>query len=247
MKSGDKDCSLSRATCTRSSAKKRSTTRSISTTPASRRSSRAPSSSARTRIEQFKAGGRQDLVDKEEAELKFLRRYMPEQMSEDEVRKIVDWAVTEAKASSSKDMGNVMKLLMPKVQGKADGKLVNQLVKETTAADPAIRSQAYSRRFTREARSRSRPIFSARSSACARARLYRRTNRRDRSVSRRRSGLALVPGQDPARGDHVRTGGSRYVYFIYGMYEMLNFVTEKEGEAGAVADPRDRAARPAKS
>lgn len=81
-------------------------------------------------IEQFKSGGRQDLVDKETAELKFLMGYMPQQMSEDEVRKIVDWAVTEAKATSAKDMGNVMKLLMPKVQGRADGKLVNQLVKE---------------------------------------------------------------------------------------------------------------------
>ena len=81
-------------------------------------------------IEQFKQGGRLDLVAKEEAELSFLRSYMPEQMGEAEVRKIVDWAVTEAKASSAKDMGNVMKLLMPKVQGKADGKLVSQLVKE---------------------------------------------------------------------------------------------------------------------
>jgi uncharacterized protein YqeY len=81
-------------------------------------------------IEQFKAGGRQDLVDKETAELKFLQSYMPEQMGEAEIRKIVDWAVTEAKASSAKDMGSVMKLLMPKVQGRADGKLVNQIVKE---------------------------------------------------------------------------------------------------------------------
>ena len=81
-------------------------------------------------IDQFKQGGRQDLVDKEAAELKFLQTFMPAQMDEAEVRKIVDWAVTEAKASGPKDMGNVMKLLMPKVQGKADGKLVNQLVKE---------------------------------------------------------------------------------------------------------------------
>ena len=81
-------------------------------------------------IDQFKQGGRQDLVDKEEAELKFLMSHMPAQMGEDEVRKIVDWAVTESKAAGPKDMGNVMKLLMPKVQGKADGKLVNQLVKE---------------------------------------------------------------------------------------------------------------------
>lgn len=81
-------------------------------------------------MEQFKQGGREDLVAKEEAELKFLLSFMPTQMSEAEVRSLVDWAVTEAKASSQKDMGNVMKVLMPKVQGKADGKLVNQLVKE---------------------------------------------------------------------------------------------------------------------
>ena len=55
---------------------------------------------------------------------------MPAQMDEAEIRKIVDWAVTEAKASGPKDMGNVMKLLMPKVQGRADGKLVNQIVRE---------------------------------------------------------------------------------------------------------------------
>ena len=81
-------------------------------------------------IEQFQKGGREDLVAKETAELKFLQSYMPAQMSEAEVRKVVDWAVTEAKATSAKDMGNVMKLLMPKVQGKADGKLVNQIVRE---------------------------------------------------------------------------------------------------------------------
>jgi uncharacterized protein len=81
-------------------------------------------------IAQFKQGGREDLVAKEEAELKFLQSFMPAQMGEDEVRKLVDWAVTEAKASSPKDMGNVMKVLMPKVQGRADGKLINQLVKE---------------------------------------------------------------------------------------------------------------------
>ena len=81
-------------------------------------------------IDQFKQGGREDLVTKETAELNFLKSYMPEQMDEAEVRKLVDWAATEAKASGPKDMGNVMKLLMPKLQGRADGKLVNQLVKE---------------------------------------------------------------------------------------------------------------------
>ena len=81
-------------------------------------------------IEQFQKGGREDLVAKEQAELKFLQSFMPAQMGEAELRKLVDWAVTEAKAEGPKDMGNVMKLLMPKVQGLADGKLVNQLVKE---------------------------------------------------------------------------------------------------------------------
>ncbi len=81
-------------------------------------------------IDQFKQGGREDLVAKEQAELKFLQQYIPAQMTEDEVRKLVDWAVNESKAVSAKDIGNVMKVLMPKVQGVADGKLVNQLVKE---------------------------------------------------------------------------------------------------------------------
>jgi uncharacterized protein YqeY len=81
-------------------------------------------------IEQFKQGGREDLVAKETAELNFLKSFMPAQMDEAEIRKVVDWAVSEAKATSAKDMGNVMKLLMPKVQGRADGKLVSQIVKE---------------------------------------------------------------------------------------------------------------------
>jgi uncharacterized protein YqeY len=84
-------------------------------------------------IEQFKAGNRPDLVAKEEAELKFLMSYMPAQMGEAEVRKLVEWAVTESKAAGPKDMGAVMKLLMPKVQGQADGKLVNSLVNKVIA------------------------------------------------------------------------------------------------------------------
>ena len=81
-------------------------------------------------IEQFKAGNRADLVAKEEAELKFLMSFMPQQMSEAEIRELVNWAVTESKAASAKDLGAVMKLLVPKTQGKADGKLVNQIVRE---------------------------------------------------------------------------------------------------------------------
>lgn len=81
-------------------------------------------------IEQFKQGGREDLVAKEELELKFLHSYLPTQLSEAELRQLVDAAVVEAKATGPKDIGNVMKLLLPKVQGLADGKLVNQLVRE---------------------------------------------------------------------------------------------------------------------
>ena len=80
-------------------------------------------------IDQFRAGGREDLVAKEEAEAKFLKQFLPEQMSEAEVAAVVDWAVKESGAASAKEMGKVMALLMPKVQGKADGKLVNSLVK----------------------------------------------------------------------------------------------------------------------
>lgn len=81
-------------------------------------------------IDQFKAGGRDDLVVKEVAELNFLKSFMPEQMGEAEVRELVKWAVAAAKAQGPKDMGAVMKVLMPKTQGKADGKLVSELVKQ---------------------------------------------------------------------------------------------------------------------
>jgi len=81
-------------------------------------------------IEQFKAGGREDLVAKEQAELGFLQAFMPAQMSEAEIRQLVDSAIAEVKPSGPKDLGQVMKVLLPKVQGRADGKLVNQLVRE---------------------------------------------------------------------------------------------------------------------
>lgn len=81
-------------------------------------------------IDQFKAGGREDLVAKEQSEVDFLKTFMPQQMSEAEVRELVKWAVAESKAQGPKDMGAVMKVLMPKTQGKADGKLVSELVKQ---------------------------------------------------------------------------------------------------------------------
>ncbi len=80
-------------------------------------------------IEQFVKGGRTDLVEKEEAELKFLQEFMPAQMSEDEVDALIKKTIEEAGAVSIKDMGKVMKLLMPKLTGTADGKVVGEKVK----------------------------------------------------------------------------------------------------------------------
>ena len=85
-------------------------------------------------IEQFKNGGRMDLVEKEEAELKIIKGFMPEQMSEKDVEEEVGKAIAEVGAVGPKDMGKVMKALMPKVAGKADGKLVSELVKKRLSA-----------------------------------------------------------------------------------------------------------------
>lgn len=84
-------------------------------------------------IEQFKNAGRDDLVEKEEAELKILEAYLPEQMSEDEIRKLVSEAIAQTGASSPADMGKVMGALMPKTKGKADGALVSKIVREELA------------------------------------------------------------------------------------------------------------------
>ncbi len=81
-------------------------------------------------IEQYKAGGRPELAAQEEAEFKILSVYLPEQMEEDTVRKIVIESIKESGAAGVADLGKVMKVLMPKVKGKADGNLVNQIVKE---------------------------------------------------------------------------------------------------------------------
>ena len=82
----------------------------------------------RDSIESYEQGGRKDLAANERAELEILTSYLPQQMSEDEVSAIVDDAVRESGASEPKDMGAVMKLVMPKVKGRADGKLVNRIV-----------------------------------------------------------------------------------------------------------------------
>jgi uncharacterized protein YqeY len=83
----------------------------------------------RDSIEQFKAGGRQDLVLAEEAQLKVLERFLPAQLSEAEIEALVAEAVAATGAAGPKDMGKVMAALMPKVKGRADGGTVNRLVK----------------------------------------------------------------------------------------------------------------------
>ena len=83
----------------------------------------------RDSAEQYKAGGRPDLASKEEAEIHILQAFLPQQLSPDELEALVDSAFAEAGATSPKEMGKVMKILMPKVAGRADGKQVNELVK----------------------------------------------------------------------------------------------------------------------
>ena len=87
----------------------------------------------RDSIEDFKKGGRDDLVAEAEAEIAILMGYLQQQLSEDEVRSLVQEAIAVSGATSPKDMGKVMKELMPKVKGRADGKLVNGIVKELLA------------------------------------------------------------------------------------------------------------------
>jgi uncharacterized protein len=81
-------------------------------------------------IEQFKLGGRMDLVEKESQEIEILKTYIPQSMSREEVIQIIDQTIQETQVTSLKEMGKIMKSVMSKLQGKADGKLINQLVKE---------------------------------------------------------------------------------------------------------------------
>jgi len=81
-------------------------------------------------VEQFQIGGRTDLVDKEKKEIEIMKSFLPQPLSQEEILKIIDQSIQETQASSMKDIGKVMKSVMPKIGGKADGKLINQLVKE---------------------------------------------------------------------------------------------------------------------
>ena len=81
-------------------------------------------------VEQFQTGGRMDLVEKEKSEIEIMKSFLPPTLSHEEILKIIDQSIQETQASSLKDLGKVMKSVMPKMGGKADGKLINQLVKE---------------------------------------------------------------------------------------------------------------------
>jgi len=79
---------------------------------------------------EFEKVNRPDAADQEKAEIEILMKYMPQQMSEDEIRDAVIKAVEDTQAESMQDIGKVMKVLMPQVKGKADGSIVNKIVKE---------------------------------------------------------------------------------------------------------------------
>jgi uncharacterized protein YqeY len=81
-------------------------------------------------LQQYTSAGREDLADIEKAELGIIESYLPEQLNEDEITAIVNEAISKTGASSIREMGKVMGAVMPKVKGKADGNLVNKIVKE---------------------------------------------------------------------------------------------------------------------
>jgi hypothetical protein len=84
----------------------------------------------RESIEMFEKGGRQELADKEKRELEILQTYLPEQLSEKEVRKLVEEAISQTGATTIQDMGKVMGFLSPQTKGKADGGMVSSIVRE---------------------------------------------------------------------------------------------------------------------
>ena len=87
----------------------------------------------RDSVEQYRAGNRADLADKEDAEIRLLQDYLPRQLSALELEAKVDEVIGQVGAKGPKDMGAVMKALLPDVQGRADGKVVSELVKQRLA------------------------------------------------------------------------------------------------------------------
>jgi uncharacterized protein YqeY len=84
-------------------------------------------------IEMYIDGNRQDLADKEAFELTVIKRYLPEEMSEDSILEIISLEITTLNLNSDKDIGRLMGIVMPKLKGKADGNLVQQLARKALA------------------------------------------------------------------------------------------------------------------
>lgn len=81
-------------------------------------------------LPEFEKAGRQDLVDQTKAEIEIIAGYLPEPLTEEEIAALVEQAIRETGASGKADMGKVMAVLMPKVKGRADGKVVNRIVQQ---------------------------------------------------------------------------------------------------------------------
>ena len=81
-------------------------------------------------LEQFLDAGREDLVEETRSEIEVLKEYLPQQLSEEELNEIVKQTISEVGATSMKDMGKIMSVIKPKTKGRADGKLIDKLVKE---------------------------------------------------------------------------------------------------------------------
>src|SRR5207249_4265472 len=88
----------------------------------------------RESVEAFRAGHREDLAAKEEAEIAILSEYLPQPLTDDEIRHLVAAAVAETGAASARDMGRVMSVLSPRTRGRADGRRVSELVAQALAA-----------------------------------------------------------------------------------------------------------------
>jgi len=87
----------------------------------------------RDSLSEFEKSGRQDLIDNLKTEIDVLMKYLPEQLSEEELENIVKETIQETGASSIKEIGKVMQAVMPKVKGRADGKIINQIIKKILA------------------------------------------------------------------------------------------------------------------
>ena len=88
----------------------------------------------RESVDAFRAGGREDLAAKEEAEIAILREFLPQPLGEDELRALVDEAIAATGAASARDLGKAMGWLAPRTRGRADGKRVSELVAQALAA-----------------------------------------------------------------------------------------------------------------